>query len=219
VRSEYHGAGFVRESGAQIGSVVPHTGIVANVRRVPAEYGCYGGFRQAPVDPGRLEGTHTRRNDSQPTEVAPIRPQHAGLPTQKPLPALRAHVRFKDSVPADVSALVASSGLDVSISEVGELSMEEQQERARVVFDALVLAGYRNVVTFHDPQTSLIRMEIQQDAGAARPSAEDVALAVQTFHDPGLPGKDEPFEAAGLHVGLTSGRAVRTGRSVPSNRS
>jgi hypothetical protein len=39
------------------GGVVPHTGIAANVRRVPAEYGCYGGLRPAPVDSGRLEGT------------------------------------------------------------------------------------------------------------------------------------------------------------------
>jgi hypothetical protein len=38
--------------------LVPNTGIAANVRRVPAEYGCYGGLRPAPVGSGRLEGTN-----------------------------------------------------------------------------------------------------------------------------------------------------------------
>jgi hypothetical protein len=38
--------------------VVPHTGIAASVRRVPTEYGCYGGLRPAPVGPDRLEGTN-----------------------------------------------------------------------------------------------------------------------------------------------------------------
>jgi hypothetical protein len=38
-------------------SVVPHTGIAANVRRALAEYDCYGGLRPAPVGPDRLEGT------------------------------------------------------------------------------------------------------------------------------------------------------------------
>jgi hypothetical protein len=37
--------------------LVRHTGIAANVRRVPAEYGCYGRLRPAPVGPDRLEGT------------------------------------------------------------------------------------------------------------------------------------------------------------------
>jgi hypothetical protein len=38
--------------------LVPHTGIAANVRRVPAEYGCYGRLWPVPVDSDRLEGTN-----------------------------------------------------------------------------------------------------------------------------------------------------------------
>ena len=41
------------ESGLD-GEMVRHTGIAANVRRVPVEYGCYSGLRPAPVGPGRL---------------------------------------------------------------------------------------------------------------------------------------------------------------------
>jgi len=42
----------------KVADLVPHTGIAANVRRVPAEYGCYGGLRPAPVGPDGLEGTN-----------------------------------------------------------------------------------------------------------------------------------------------------------------
>ena len=38
--------------------LVPHTGIAANVRRVPAEYGCYIWLRPAPAGPDWLEGTN-----------------------------------------------------------------------------------------------------------------------------------------------------------------
>jgi hypothetical protein len=44
--------------GSRIGAGTPHSGIAANVRRVPAEYGTYGGLRPAPVGPDRLEGTN-----------------------------------------------------------------------------------------------------------------------------------------------------------------
>jgi hypothetical protein len=44
--------------GPKMADLVPHTGIAANVRRVPAEYGCYGGLRPAPVGPDGLEGTN-----------------------------------------------------------------------------------------------------------------------------------------------------------------
>ena len=43
-------------------NLVPHTGIAANVRWSPAEYGCYGGLRPAPMDSGRLEGTDEGTN-------------------------------------------------------------------------------------------------------------------------------------------------------------
>lgn len=38
--------------------VVPHTGIAANVRWVPAEYGSYDGFRPVLAGSGWLEGTN-----------------------------------------------------------------------------------------------------------------------------------------------------------------
>jgi hypothetical protein len=40
--------------GPKMADLVPHTGIAANVRRVPTEYGCYGGLRLAPVGPTGL---------------------------------------------------------------------------------------------------------------------------------------------------------------------
>ena len=36
------------------------------VRRVPAEYGCYGGLRPGPVSSGRLEGTNEGTEDPDP---------------------------------------------------------------------------------------------------------------------------------------------------------
>lgn len=44
--------------------LVPHTGIAVNVRRVPTEYGCYGGFPPAPAGSGRLEGTDEGTNSA-----------------------------------------------------------------------------------------------------------------------------------------------------------
>lgn len=41
-----------------VGELVPHTGIAAILRRVPAECGCSSGLRPAPVGPARVEGTN-----------------------------------------------------------------------------------------------------------------------------------------------------------------
>ena len=46
---------FLLRIGAR--DLVPHTGIAANLRRVPTEYGCYGGLWPAPVGSGRFGGT------------------------------------------------------------------------------------------------------------------------------------------------------------------
>ena len=44
--------------GPKRANLVPHTGIAANVRPFPAEYGCYGGLWPAPVGPDRVGGTN-----------------------------------------------------------------------------------------------------------------------------------------------------------------
>lgn len=107
----------------------------------------------------------------------------------EPLPAARGHIRFTDSTPADFASAVAPGDLDVVVSDSGTMSLEEQHERASVVFDALVSLGHRNVVTFYNQNENLIRVELQLPAGSSLPAAAEVAKAVQAFQDAGVPGQ------------------------------
>ena len=53
------GKGPIRtQIGPMRARLVPHAGIAASVRRVPTEYGCYGGLRPPPVGSERHEGTN-----------------------------------------------------------------------------------------------------------------------------------------------------------------
>jgi len=106
-----------------------------------------------------------------------------------PLPMARGHIRFKDSTPTDFASALAPGDLDVVVDDGGTMSLEEQHERARVVFDALVLLGHRNVVTFYSQDENQIRVELQLPAASSQPTAAELAKVVQVFQDSGLPGK------------------------------
>ncbi|MCI0583907.1 MAG: S1 family peptidase [Chloroflexi bacterium] len=105
------------------------------------------------------------------------------------LPSARGHIRFTASTPTDFASVIAPGGLDIVVAEGGAMSLEEQHERASVVFDALVGKGHRNVVTFYSPDENVIRVELQLPAGSSQPTAAELANTVQAFQDSGMPGQ------------------------------
>lgn len=147
----------------------------------------------------------------------------------EPLPAARGHIRFTDSTPTDFTSAFAPGDLEVVVADGGTVSLEEQHERARVVFDALVAQGHRNVVTFYSQDQNLIRVELQLPAGSSQPTAAELATAVQAFLDAGVPGKlSSPaalkgraaeFRAADLDVVVFGGRGpfVKTAHTRGGN--
>ena len=73
----------------RMAKLVPHTGIAASLRWSPAEYGCYGGMRLAPVSSDWLEGTNEGTKSSvegglragRPESLTWRRPSVAGILT------------------------------------------------------------------------------------------------------------------------------------------
>jgi hypothetical protein len=107
-----------------------------------------------------------------------------------PMPGQQGHIRFRNAVPADFDEF--SKGMAVTAS-IGAFSVNDQHARARMVFNALVAAGYRDVVTFYDQPRDVIVVEVSGEASAesilaaiARQGHQDAdeALKVPELADP-----------------------------------
>ena len=66
-------------------TLVPHTGIAASLRWSPAEYGCYGGFRPAPVGSGRVEGYERGYKTGANEEEFPLGIPARAAPSSRPM--------------------------------------------------------------------------------------------------------------------------------------
>lgn len=113
----------------------------------------------------------------------------------EPVPGQRGYVRFTGAIPTAVTAEIAKQIArlqrhpaaatvvltmdNVMLSGGGLFSMEEHARRAELAAAALANQGYKNVVTFFDPASGVINVELLLPAGVLQPSQAEVTNVVQ----------------------------------------
>jgi hypothetical protein len=94
-----------------------------------------------------------------------------------PAPATRGFVWFVEEVPQEVGSEAATRGLDIVFMDGGEISMAEHDLRSDLVAEALIDAGYRNLLVYPDRKSGTISINLRIPADTYQPDeAEIVAL-------------------------------------------
>lgn len=100
---------------------------------------------------------------------------------KEPAPSTKSHIQFVGKVPAEVMDEVFMNKVPahVSITGGGSISFQDNIRRAQVVAKGLRKAGYKRSLSFYDPSTDSIQLEVKVSKGAARPDPGEILRAVQ----------------------------------------
>ncbi len=97
----------------------------------------------------------------------------------EPTPATKGHVQFVAEVPQEVKTEAASRGLDIAFMGGGEISMAEHDLRSELAVEALIAAGYGNLLVFSDRKHGTINIELRVPEGAHQPDDAEVLALVR----------------------------------------
>ena len=79
-----------------------------------------------------------------------------------PAPATRGYVRFVGKVPQDAISEAANRGLDIVFLDRGEITMAEHDLRSDLAAEALIDAGYDNLMVYPDREGGAINIDLGQ---------------------------------------------------------
>lgn len=134
----------------------------------------------------------------------------------EPLPSALGYIQFVKDVPAEViEELSSDRALNLSrviLTGDGKYSMEENFRRAELASAALMDLGYRNSITFFDPVSKKIQVEVLLSAQVLRPSESGIVNAmrsrIQTDQQKAenqLQGRAAEFDTADLVLTIFTG--------------
>jgi len=101
---------------------------------------------------------------------------------KEPAPGTKSHIQFMGKVPTQVLEEISANKTpaNVSITGGGSMSFQDNVTRAQVAARGLRKAGYPRSLSFYDPATNSIQVEIKVPKKSARPDRSRILSAVQS---------------------------------------
>ena len=101
---------------------------------------------------------------------------------KEPAPSTKAHIQFVGKVPNTVLEEVFQNKVPghVSVTGGGRMSLNEQAKRTQAAGRGLRKAGFVRSLSYYDPSTDSIQLEVKVSEKAARPDRSKILSAVQS---------------------------------------
>ena len=101
---------------------------------------------------------------------------------KEPAPGTKSHIQFMGKVPTQVLEDISANKAppNVLITGGGAMSFQDNVRRAKIAAKGLRKAGYARSLSFYDPATDSIQLEVKVPKKSARPDRSRILSAVRS---------------------------------------